>query len=66
MAKGEQTKQRIVAQAASVFNTLGYSGTSMRDLTRATGLEKGGIYNHFPSKEALALAAFDYAVGVVG
>jgi TetR/AcrR family transcriptional repressor of nem operon len=65
MGKGEQTRQRIVAQAAPVFNTLGYSGTSMAELTRATGLEKGGIYNHFPSKEALALAAFDYAVGLV-
>jgi AcrR family transcriptional regulator len=66
MGKGEQTRQRILAQAAPVFNTLGYSGTSMAELTRATGLEKGGIYNHFPSKEALALAAFDYAVGVIG
>lgn len=66
MSKGERTRQRIVAQAAPVFNTYGYSGTSMAELTRATGLEKGGIYNHFPSKEALALAAFDYAVGVVG
>lgn len=66
MAKGEQTRQRIVERAAPVFNTLGYSGTSMSELTRATGLEKGGIYNHFASKEALALAAFDYAVGVVG
>jgi TetR/AcrR family transcriptional regulator, transcriptional repressor for nem operon len=27
----------------------------------ATGLEKGGLYRHFPSKEALAGAAFDYA-----
>ena len=26
-----------------------------------TGLEKGGIYNHFSSKEQLALEAFDYA-----
>jgi TetR/AcrR family transcriptional regulator, transcriptional repressor for nem operon len=66
MGKGEQTKRRIVAQAAPVFNTRGYSGTSMAELTKATGLEKGGIYNHFPSKEALALAAFDYAVGVIG
>ncbi|HMQ32578.1 MAG TPA: TetR family transcriptional regulator [Chloroflexaceae bacterium] len=65
MAKGEQTRRRIVERAAPVFNTLGYSGTSMSELTRATGLEKGGIYNHFPSKEALALAAFDYAVEVV-
>jgi len=27
----------------------------------ATGLEKGGIYRHFPSKEAVAVEAFDYA-----
>ena len=26
-----------------------------------TGLEKGGIYRHFESKEDLAVAAFDYA-----
>lgn len=65
MAKGDQTRQRIVERAAPVFNTLGYSRTSMAELTRATGLEKGGIYNHFPSKEALALAAFDYAISVV-
>jgi TetR/AcrR family transcriptional repressor of nem operon len=65
MAKGDQTKRRIVERAAPVFNTLGYSRTSMAELTRATGLEKGGIYNHFASKEALALAAFDYAISVV-
>lgn len=65
MSKGEQTRQRIVARAAPVFNTHGYSGTSMSELTKATGLEKGGIYNHFPSKEALALAAFDYAVELI-
>jgi TetR/AcrR family transcriptional repressor of nem operon len=65
MSKGEQTRRRIVARAAPVFNTHGYSGTSMAELTKATGLEKGGIYNHFASKEALALAAFDYAVQVM-
>jgi TetR/AcrR family transcriptional repressor of nem operon len=65
MGKGRETRQRIVALAAPVFNTYGYSGTSMAELTRATGLEKGGIYNHFASKEALALAAFDYAVEVI-
>jgi len=30
-----------------------------------TGLEKGGIYNHFDSKEQLALEAFDYAISLV-
>lgn len=33
----------------------------MADLMEATGLEKGGIYRHFPSKEAVAAEAFDYA-----
>jgi TetR/AcrR family transcriptional repressor of nem operon len=28
---------------------------------KATGLEKGGIYRHFESKEQLAAEAFDYA-----
>src|SRR5205823_6977116 len=29
------------------------------------GLEKGGIYNHFKSKEQLALESFDYALEVL-
>jgi AcrR family transcriptional regulator len=64
MSKGEQTRQRIIARAAAVFNVHGFAGTSMGHLIQATGLEKGGIYNHFASKEVLALAAFDYAVSL--
>src|SRR4051794_36445913 len=64
MSKGTQTRQRIIARAAPIFNVHGFAGTSMGQLTEATGLEKGGIYNHFASKEALALEAFDYAVGL--
>jgi AcrR family transcriptional regulator len=37
----------------------------MSDIMQATGLKKGGIYNHFKSKDELALAAFDFAVGLV-
>ncbi len=63
--KGEKTRRRIVEKAAGVFNTKGYFGSSMTDLVREIGLEKGGIYNHFASKEELALEAFDYAVGIM-
>lgn len=66
MTKGERTRQLIVERAAEVFNTRGYFGASLNDLIRETGLEKGGIYNHFPSKEAIALAAFDHAVALIG
>ena len=63
--KGLQTRQRIVEMAAPVFNRQGYIGASMRDLINATGLEKGGIYNHFGSKEQLALEAYDFAMSQV-
>jgi TetR/AcrR family transcriptional regulator, transcriptional repressor for nem operon len=65
MKKGELTRRRIVERSAPVFNTKGYAGASMSDLVVVTGLEKGGIYNHFGSKEELALEAFDYATGIV-
>ncbi len=65
MKKGELTRRRIVERSAPVFNTKGYAGASMSDLVVVTGLEKGGIYNHFGSKEELALEAFDYATGIM-
>ncbi|MCU0465145.1 MAG: TetR/AcrR family transcriptional regulator [Anaerolineae bacterium] len=66
MRKSEHTRAVILAQAAELFNINGYSGTSMSDIMRATGLEKGGIYNHFPGgKEELAVAAFDYAYRLI-
>jgi len=61
MRKGERTRQEIIRRAAPVFNQKGYDGAALSDLMGATGLEKGGIYRHFPSKEALAAEAFDYA-----
>lgn len=65
MTKGEDTRQLILHRAAEVFNLRGYFGTSMTDIMRATGLEKGGIYNHFKSKDDLALQAFDYAIDLI-
>ncbi|MGF1522785.1 MAG: TetR family transcriptional regulator C-terminal domain-containing protein [Leptolyngbyaceae cyanobacterium] len=62
MTKAEETKARIVEQAAILFNQRGYAGSSLSDIMTATGLKKGGIYNHFSSKDELAIAAFDFAV----
>jgi AcrR family transcriptional regulator len=65
MRKGERTKERIIEQIAPLFNQKGYFGSSISDIMEATGLKKGGIYNHFGSKEELALQAFDYAAACV-
>ena len=66
MTKGETTRMMILSRSAPVFNRLGFAGASLTDIMAATGLEKGGIYNHFRSKEELAVEAFDYAVNEVG
>ena len=62
MRKGEATRQRIIAEAAPIFNQRGFDGCSMQDLMTATGLEKGGLYRHFANKEDLAAEAFRYAL----
>jgi TetR/AcrR family transcriptional regulator, transcriptional repressor for nem operon len=64
MRKGEQTRQDIIRKAAPIFNQQGYEGAALSDLMKATGLEKGGIYRHFESKQQLAAEAFDYAWGL--
>ncbi|HEY9738827.1 MAG TPA: TetR/AcrR family transcriptional regulator [Trichocoleus sp.] len=62
MSKAQETRQKIVREAAMLFNRQGFAGASMSDIMRVTGLQKGGIYNHFGSKEELALEAFEYLV----
>jgi TetR/AcrR family transcriptional regulator, transcriptional repressor for nem operon len=61
MRKGEETRREIIRKAAPIFNQKGYDGAALSDLMRATGLEKGGIYRHFDSKQELAGEAFDHA-----
>jgi len=65
MHKGEITRQRIIERAAPIFNERGYAGCSMHDVMEATGLEKGGLYRHFSTKEELAAEAFRYSLAKV-
>ncbi len=62
VSKAENTKQNIISKAAILFNQNGYAGSSINDIMQLTGLQKGGIYNHFKSKDEIALAAFDYTL----
>ena len=58
--KAERTTAYIIETVAPIFNRQGYVGTSMSDLTEATGLTKGALYGNFENKDALALSAFQY------
>lgn len=66
LGRGERTRQQIIERAAPLFNRQGFAGASLSDIMAATGLQKGGIYRHFESKEELALRAFDHATAIMG
>jgi TetR/AcrR family transcriptional regulator, transcriptional repressor for nem operon len=56
------TSDFILQKVAPIFNMQGYAGTSLSDLTKATGLTKGAIYFNFKNKETLAVEAFIFNV----
>jgi AcrR family transcriptional regulator len=60
MSKAAQTKAFIIEKVAPIFNMKGYAGTSLTDMTEATGLTKGSIYGNFANKDEVALAVFDH------
>ena len=61
MAKGEETRQAILARAFELATVVGVSGLSIGRLAEATGLSKSGLFAHFGSKEALEVAVVQEA-----
>ncbi len=59
------TKEKIIHKSAELFNTYGYHACSLSHIMEATGLQKGGIYNHFKNKDEIAIAAFNYSYNLV-
>ena len=63
--KGERTRAEIIRRSAELMNRQGFLAAPMAAVVEATGIQKGGLYRHFESREALAYAAFDHAVSQV-
>ncbi|MCI0519118.1 MAG: TetR/AcrR family transcriptional regulator [Chloroflexi bacterium] len=51
--RSERASTQIVQAAYRLFLQNGYHGASMRQVAQEAGVALGGIYNHFPNKEAL-------------
>jgi len=61
--RGQTRRQRIVEAAVQVFTRKGYSDAGMEDIALAAATSKGGVYFHFPSKQALFLHLLDRLTG---
>lgn len=52
----------VLAAAAKSFVTLGYHGTTMREIARQADLSVPGLYHHYPSKQHMLVAVLDAAL----
>jgi AcrR family transcriptional regulator len=68
MSSTATTRERIVDEAMRLFSEHGYAATSITKIEAAAGLTPGagGIYHHFPSKEALLSAGIERQLARLG
>lgn len=53
-------RDRLLAAATAVFAARGFKGATLDDIAARAGVTKGGLYLHFPGKEALFFAVVDH------
>ncbi|GHI07574.1 TetR family transcriptional regulator [Streptomyces cellostaticus] len=54
-ARGERRIAQLLAAAAQVFCTTGYTAASTNAIAREAGVSPGTLYQFFPNKEAIAI-----------
>lgn len=64
--KKAATREKILDLAAARLRREGLAGNAVHRLMRDVGLTHGGFYVHFPSKEALDIAALERAMDDLG
>lgn len=56
-AKPAPARDRLLSAATRLFRAQGYAATGVDALCAEAGVTKGAFFHHFPSKEALGVAA---------
>lgn len=52
-------KDQLLVAGRDLIHRRGFAASGVAEITAAAGVPKGSFYNHFPSKEAFALAALE-------
>lgn len=57
--RSDRSRGQILKAALKLFSTVGYNGTSMRDIARAARVSTGNVYHQFPDKESIFRGLLD-------
>jgi AcrR family transcriptional regulator len=63
--RSQQRHQRILDAAINVFSTKGYHATLVDEIAAEADTSKGGVYFHFPNKQAIFLALLDRLAAIL-
>lgn len=55
----DERRAQILREAAELFGSRGFKGTTTRDVAQRVGLTEAALYRYFPSKEAMYAAILD-------
>ena len=65
LSRYDKKLEHILRTAARIFAEKSYHSTSMRDISRATGVSLAGLYHYCKSKEELLFLIQDHCFGRV-
>ena len=64
-ARGEQTRQQIIAASIVCLNRFGYAGTSIEAVMEEAGLSRGSVLNQFPTRLALMIGVIEASLAIM-
>ena len=64
-ARGEPTRDALVAAARSLFAERGYAAVGTEEVVRRAGVTRGALYHHFRDKQDLFRAVFEQTEGEI-
>ncbi len=56
----KHTREKIFDAAVDLFAEHGYDRTTVRDIAKAVGVTESAVYRHYPGKDAILEAIFEY------
>ena len=63
--RARNRQQKILRAAATVISRRGYRDAAVEEIAREAQTSKGGVYFHFPGKEAILLALLDHTAALL-